>query len=95
MPPHWFLRSLLWFYDLRLHHLTPSGVQHIAAFVTLCEAYLWIDPELDLSKYFFHIWRLNDPEAKLMSSGGALIHVKVGHRVDPCLEIPMPRSMKR
>jgi hypothetical protein len=95
MPLHWFLCSLLWFYDLELHHLIPSGVQHIAAFMTLCKAYLGIDPELDLLKYFFHIWHLKDPEAKLTSSGDALIHVKVGHRVDSCLEIPMPRSMKR
>jgi hypothetical protein len=47
-PPHWFLCSLLRYYDLDLHHLTPSEVLHIAAFVTLCEEYLGINPELDL-----------------------------------------------
>jgi hypothetical protein len=52
-PLHRFLRSLLRYYGLELHHLTPSGVLHIAAFVTLSEAYLRIDPELDLWKYFF------------------------------------------
>jgi hypothetical protein len=57
MPPHQFLHSLLRYYDLELHLLTPSGVLHIAAFVTLCEAYLGIDPELDLWKYFFHVRR--------------------------------------
>jgi hypothetical protein len=36
---HWFLHSLLWYYGLELHNLTPSGV-HIATFVTLCEAYM-------------------------------------------------------
>jgi hypothetical protein len=25
-PLHQFARSLLWYYDLKLHHLTPSGV---------------------------------------------------------------------
>jgi hypothetical protein len=40
MPPHRFLRSLLWYYGLELHHLTPSRVLHIATFVTLCKAYL-------------------------------------------------------
>jgi hypothetical protein len=49
MPLHRFLYSLLWYYNLQLHHLTPSGVLHIAAFMTLCEAYLGIDPELELS----------------------------------------------
>jgi hypothetical protein len=46
MPPHQFLRSILWYYDLELHHLTPSGVWHIVAFVTLCEAYLGINLSL-------------------------------------------------
>jgi hypothetical protein len=39
MPPCRFLHSLLQYYDLELHHLTPSGILHIVAFVTLCEAY--------------------------------------------------------
>jgi hypothetical protein len=57
MPPHWFLCSLLQYHGLELHHITPSGVLHIVAFVTLCEAYLGIDPELDLWKYFFRVRR--------------------------------------
>jgi hypothetical protein len=40
------------------------------------------------------VHRLQDPEAELTISGGAVIHVKSGHGVDPYLEIPMPRSMK-
>jgi hypothetical protein len=52
---HRFLRSLLWYYDLELHHLTPSGVLHIAAFITLCGAYLGIDPEFNLWNYFFRV----------------------------------------
>jgi hypothetical protein len=43
---HQFLRSLLQYYDLELHNLTPSGVLHIEAFVTLCEASMGIDPIL-------------------------------------------------
>jgi hypothetical protein len=94
MPSHQFLHSLLRYYGLELHHLTPSGVLHIAAFVTLCEAYLEIDPELDLWKYFFCVWHPQYPKAELTISEGAFIHVKMGHEVDPYLEIPMPRSMK-
>jgi hypothetical protein len=44
MPPHRFLRSLLWHYSIELPHLTPSGVHHITTFMTMCEAYLGIDP---------------------------------------------------
>jgi hypothetical protein len=67
---------------------------HIAAFVTLCEAYLGIDPDLDLWKYFFCVYYLHDPKAELIISGGVVIHVKSGHGADPYFEIPMPRSMK-
>jgi hypothetical protein len=35
VPPHPFLHSLLRYYGLKLHHLTPSGVLHITIFVTL------------------------------------------------------------
>jgi hypothetical protein len=45
VPSHRFLHSLLQFYDLELHHLTPS--------VTLCEAYMGIEPHFDLWNYFF------------------------------------------
>jgi hypothetical protein len=40
---------------LLLHNLTPSGILHIATFVTLCEAYMGIDPHLDLWNYFYRV----------------------------------------
>jgi hypothetical protein len=45
---HRFFRSLLQHYHMELYNLTPSGVLHIVAFVTLCEAYMGIDPHFDL-----------------------------------------------
>jgi hypothetical protein len=94
MPPHQFLCSLLRYYGHRLHHLSTSIVLHIAASVTLCEASLGIDLDLDLWKYFFSVRRPQDPKAKLAISSGVVIHVKAGHGVHPYLEIPMPRSIK-
>jgi hypothetical protein len=94
MPPHQFLLSLLRYDGLELQHLTPLGVLLIVAFVTVCEAYLGTDPDLDPWKYIFHVPRPQDSEVELMISGGAVIHVKLGHIIDPYLEIPMPRSMK-
>jgi hypothetical protein len=61
--------------------------------VTQCEA-LGIEPNFDLWNYFFRVQRPHDPEAELPISGGAVIHVKSGHGVDPYPGIPMPRSMK-
>jgi hypothetical protein len=53
VPSHRFLHLLLQFYGLELHHLTPLGILHIAAFVTMCEAYMGIEPHFNLWNYFF------------------------------------------
>ena len=42
-PIHLFLRGLLEFYGLQLHHLTPASVLHIAGFVALCELFLGVE----------------------------------------------------
>jgi hypothetical protein len=52
LPSHRFLSSLLRFYGLELHHLTALGILHMAAFVTLCEAYIGIYPPLNLWSQF-------------------------------------------
>jgi hypothetical protein len=54
VPSHQFLHSLLQFYSLELHHLTPSVILHIAAFVTLCRAFMRIEPHFNLGNYFFY-----------------------------------------
>jgi hypothetical protein len=67
---HRFFRSLLQHYHLELYNLTPSGVLHIVAFVTLCEAYMGNDPHFDMWNYFFHVRRPSDPDIELTVSGG-------------------------
>jgi hypothetical protein len=44
---------------LELHHLTPSGILYMVAFMTLCEAYMGIEPHFNLWNYFFHacLWK--------------------------------------
>jgi hypothetical protein len=54
VPSHQFLRPLLQFYGLELHHLTPSRILHMVAFVTLCESYMEVEPHFDMWSYFFH-----------------------------------------
>jgi hypothetical protein len=46
VPSHRFLCLLLQFYGLELHLLSPSGILQIAGFMTLCEAYIRIEPTL-------------------------------------------------
>jgi hypothetical protein len=48
---HCFLLGLLHHYKIKMQHLNPNGIQHIAAFIALCEGYLGID----LWWYFFSI----------------------------------------
>jgi hypothetical protein len=53
LPAHEFLCGLLFVYDVQLHQLTPNSLLHIACFITLCEAFLGIDPHWILWKYLF------------------------------------------
>jgi hypothetical protein len=82
VPSHQFLHSLLQFYGLELQHWTPSGIVHMAAFVTLCEAYMGIEPHFNLCNYF---------RVRLQQgSGGKVdIFVRSRHGVDPYFHLPM------
>jgi hypothetical protein len=44
LPPHLFLRGLLFAYRFQLHDLNPNTILHIACFITLCECFLGIEP---------------------------------------------------
>ena len=73
--------------------MTPTGILQIAAFVTLCEAYMGIEPHFDLWNYFFRVRRPKN-NAPLATSEGAVIYVKTGGNVTPYFELPLPKSMK-
>jgi hypothetical protein len=44
VPAHEFLRRLLLSYGIQLWQLNPNSILHLAIFITLCEAFLDIDP---------------------------------------------------
>jgi len=52
-PAHWFLRGLLNDWGLELQHLNSTGVLHIASFVTVCEAFLGMEPHVDFFRRMF------------------------------------------
>ena len=52
-PMHWFLRGLLYEWGLELQHLNPTGVLHIAGFVTVYEAFHGMEPHMDLFRWIF------------------------------------------
>jgi hypothetical protein len=64
--------SLLQHYHLELHNLTPSGIMHITAFLTLCEDYMGIEPHFDRWNNFFRIRRPQDPNVELTISRGGV-----------------------
>ena len=45
---HSFLLGLLEEWKIGLHHLNPTGILRITGFGTVCEAFLGIDPHVDL-----------------------------------------------
>jgi hypothetical protein len=55
LPAHEFLHGLLFVYGVQLHQLTPNYPLHIVCFITLCEAFLGIDPHWVLWKYLFRL----------------------------------------
>jgi hypothetical protein len=36
------------YYKIELQHLNPNGIQHMVAFVSLCEGFLGIEPHFNL-----------------------------------------------
>jgi hypothetical protein len=90
LPSHQFLHALLWSYGLELQHLTPSGILHIVAFVTPCEAYIVIEPPLNLSSHFFQAQLWHDSGMGAASLGSVDILSCSGPRADSYFSIPQP-----
>jgi hypothetical protein len=54
---------------MELQHLTPSGILHMAAFVTLCEAYMGIEPYFNLWNYIFHVQQQQGSGVEVVALG--------------------------
>jgi hypothetical protein len=87
---HLFLRSLLQSYYLELQHLTPSGILHMAAFVTLCEAYIGIEPHLNLWNHFFQARLRQGSDVAAASLGSVDILVHSRPEAGSFFSIPLP-----
>ncbi|KAK1677351.1 hypothetical protein QYE76_038199 [Lolium multiflorum] len=74
-PIHPFLRGLLFVYGLQLHHLTPNSILHISIFITLCEAFLGVQPNWTLWKRIF-FYRCNGSPNVAYNIGGVVISVR-------------------
>ncbi|KAK1551495.1 hypothetical protein QYE76_018652 [Lolium multiflorum] len=74
-PIHPFLRGLLFVYGLQLHHLTPNSILHISIFITLCEAFLGVQPNWALWKRIFFC-RRNGSHNVAYNIGGVVISIR-------------------
>jgi hypothetical protein len=75
LPAHEFLCGLLFVYGVQLHQLMPNSLLHIACFITLCEAFLGIDPHWILWKYLFCL-RPSGSKGEILELGSAIISLR-------------------
>jgi hypothetical protein len=66
---------VIFVYGVQLHQLTPNSILHVACFITLCEAFLGVNPHWDLWKYLFCL-RTNASKEEIHDLGGAIISVR-------------------
>jgi hypothetical protein len=93
VPSHQFLRSLMLYYALELHHLIPSGVLHITTFATFCKADVEIEPHFDRWNYFFRVRLLQVLGVEVAVLGGMDIYVEFRHGFDLYFHLPLSESM--
>jgi hypothetical protein len=62
-------------------------------FVTLCEAYMRIEPHFDLWNHFFEAQFLQGSCLEAAVLGVVELYVKSGHVVDPHFHLPTSESM--
>jgi hypothetical protein len=55
MPPSRFMRAILHYYRVELHHFAPNLILQAAVFVTVCEGYLGIKPHWKLWLHLFKV----------------------------------------
>jgi hypothetical protein len=75
LPAHEFLYGLPFVYGMQLHQLTPNSLLHIVCFITLCEAFLGVDPHWGLWKYLF-CFRPSGSKDEIPELGGAIVFVR-------------------
>ncbi|KAK1628229.1 hypothetical protein QYE76_002544 [Lolium multiflorum] len=89
LPAHEFLRSLLFFYGIQLWQMTPNSILHLSIFITICEAFLGIDPHWGLWRKIFYVKRHNDSNGPPVVGGvGFVVRKEVDY-----FDYPMKESV--
>ncbi|KAK1613246.1 hypothetical protein QYE76_036919 [Lolium multiflorum] len=69
LPTHEFLLRLLRTYEIQLWQLTPNSILHVDVFITLCEAFLGIEPHFGLWKKIFYVKRYSSSNGSFVIGG--------------------------
>src|SRR4051812_30709577 len=72
---HDFLRGLLFFYGIQLHHLSHNSLLHIACFVAFCECWLGIEPHFVLFRKLYSVKRQSGSNG-VYPIGGCVISLR-------------------
>ncbi|KAM0855257.1 hypothetical protein ACQ4PT_049891 [Festuca glaucescens] len=80
LPAHEFLRCLLFLYGIQLWQLTPNSILYLTIFITVCEAFLGIDPHWGLWKKIFFVKRHNGGSGPYVVGGvGFVVRKEVNY----------------
>jgi hypothetical protein len=55
VPPSHFMRALLHYYKVELHHLAPNSISQAAILAAVCEEYLGMEPHWNLWLHLFKV----------------------------------------
>ncbi|KAK1604071.1 hypothetical protein QYE76_027744 [Lolium multiflorum] len=69
LPAHEFLLRLLRTYEIQLWQLTPNSILHVVVFITLCGAFLGIEPHFGLWKKIFYVKRYSSSNGSFVIGG--------------------------
>lgn len=78
------MRGLLFFFGCQLHHLSPTGILHIANFINFCEFYLTA-PQFELFCHFFII--------RVQMNGEASVSLQL-RLTSKFFHVSFPRSLR-
>nr|ABF96097.1 retrotransposon protein, putative, Ty3-gypsy subclass [Oryza sativa Japonica Group] len=92
-PPSEFLLLVLNFYGLSLLHLNPNSIAFLSIFSHLCEAYIGVEPFLDLFRFYYELrWMESTRVSGCLSD--ATVERRVGQLMISGLttasDVPMP-----
>jgi hypothetical protein len=83
MPSSRFMRALLHYYKVELHHLSPNSISQAAIFAVVCKGYLGMKPHWNLWLHLFKVEHFTKKVGergvwRAVHAGSCTLQVRVG-----------------